>query len=415
MSKKNKVLIILGSALLIIIISVRSFYFVLRVNSKRIDNFLVKTEENAQNKKVEEIVKKQGNQEAKKIIDAHEKVKNSKLNNRKNPEIIPENIHESRGYKKAWESINAINRIALWIRSRENSGIDNPSVSNDDLLEGMFFLTSMLSPSTFNNLLNLDADSVYYASLDAMYSPNLRWETKYFLVQMLGERQEQRALPLFREIITDGNEALLLRISAIDQIGILKDYDSNDLILDLLNDESSVMRNKAAAILRDTAERGDDNTYQQILSHYYMEENSEVRSCLLGTAINIKQKESFPDINKMLKFANPNEREAVAIEVGYIPSKESFEILRELYDPQNKDLSIIVSGSMAKLDIEEADQFLCEIIGQANGIISVIAAGDLLDYKKAEAIPYIEEALVKETNPEFINNYQEILAKFQTQ
>lgn len=399
--------------MLIFAIFAVGFQCVLKSNSKTIDNFLIRKEEKAQEKKIEKIRIEKGEEEVKKIRNAQEIMKISKLESQQNPEITPIEIQKSGSYKKAWGSINAINRIALWMRSRDDSTVDDPSSQNaynGDFLEGMFFLTSMFSPSTFNNLLNLDADGVYYASMEAMYDPDIRWETKYFIAQMLGEREERRALPLFRDIVADNNGAFLVRITSIDQIGNLEDKESNDLVLSLLDDEIPIMRNKASAILRDTAEKGDEYTYELVLAHYWNEQDLAAKDCLLGTAIDIGGEKSFSDVQEILKIANKDEKETIALMLGDIHSQESFRILKELYNPDSKDSSLVIM-SLANLEMEEANEFLYGIIVENNDLLSVMAAEYLKDHKQINAISYIEEALRKEQNPEFIKNYQETLVQ----
>lgn len=414
MSKKRKILIVLGSIILLIAVFIISFYYVLRINSKIVDNFLINYEEKAEKRKEEKLEKTQGEKgkaEVKRIREAREKAKNSKLKTQEDTKVIPLEIKKTRSYKKAQESINTINRIALWLRATNNSSIDDPSVKNDDLLEGIFFYMSFFSPRTFPDLQTLDADSVYYAAVEAMYDPDIRWETKYFICQVLGEREERRALPIFRNIVEDYNEAFLLRITAIDQIGTFKDKGSNGLVLKLLDDELPVMRDKATDIVCETAEAGDEQTYEQILAHYHKEEDPTVKASLLGAAITIGRERSLADIEKILETTTLNEEDAVIANITRIRTKESFEILEKLYNPQDEDRAIYIASSMAKLELDEANTFLYNVVSQANGIISVMAADDLAKYNKIEVIPYIEEALQKEQNPEFINNYKETLAQ----
>lgn len=407
--KNKKVLKITG--LIIFSITLFLFFFqrVLKVDSKRIDNFLIKKEQKAQKEKIEKIKAEQGEEEAARVSESVKKIKNSKLQTENKPESAPSNIYNSRDYMKTRESINAINRIALWIRSRSASEIDDPSDSEDSTLSKIFFWTSIISPSAFDNIFNLDSDSAYYAFIDAMYDPDIRWEAKYFITQIMGEKGERRTLPLFREIITDNNEALLLRVTAIDQIRSMQDKDSSDHVLKLLDDESPIMRNKASATLRDTAELQDEHVYEKVLTQYFEEEDLNARLCMLGTAMFIGKEQSLNDAEEIIKTATQLEKEIIAMGLGDIPTHESFKILKELYDPGNKDLTILVTASMAKINIDEANEFLYNVVSQANGIISIMAADDLLEYQRIEAIPYVQEALNKEHNPEFINDYQEIL------
>ncbi len=416
MTKKKKILIALGSLILFFALIATSFYSVLRTSSKTIDNVLIKMAEKAEEKREEKIKKTEGEKgktEIARIRKEREEIKSSKLMTTQNPEITPLEIQQTRGYEKTWGSINTINRVALWLRSRDSSNIDDPSVSNDETLDVIFFTTSMFSPNTFNNLLTLDADGVYYASMEAMHDPDIRWETKYFIAQLLGERGERRALPLFRDIVADENEAFLVRITSIDQIGTMKDTESNGLVLSLLDNESSIMRDKASAILRDTTEKGDDQVYEQVLAHYYAENDPSAKDCLLGTVMTLGGEKSFADIDKILEMANDDQKETVAIILGNIHTEASFEMLKKLYDPQNENSFSLVIKSLANLEMRDANEFLYGIIEKANGLNSVMAASYLVeDHNQMEAIPYIEEAMGKETNPEFINNYQELLVKF---
>lgn len=411
MSKKKKILVILVSAVLMLIAIVMSIQFALKSNSEKIDDFLIRWEESAQAKKEEKVRKTEGEEKTNKIRKAREMQKTSKLRTQPIREEVPENIRDSKCYRKAWDSIDSLNRIILGLRIYDKDTYDDPSSDNFDFLEGTFFLTSMFSPSTFNNLLSLDADSVYYAVMEAMYDPDIRWETKYFITQITGEREERRLLPIFREIVADVNEARFLRVTAIDQISSMKDRDSIDIALTLLDDELPVMRDKASSALSSMAEPEDKFIYDQVLSHFYQESDPVVKASHLGAIIFIGKERSLLDVEKILETATNDEKQSAIVNLSGVHTKESFEILKRLYDPQNEDMTILVTSSMAKLSIDDANQFLCDVVSQANGMISVMAADDLVEHNQVIAIPYLEEALQKEQNPEFINNYKEMLIK----
>ncbi|TRZ77263.1 HEAT repeat domain-containing protein [bacterium] len=413
MNKKRRLLLgVLFVIALIAVIMIGS-YRVLCISSETIDNFLIKIEAEAQEDKINQIVIEQGETEANRIKEAQENAENSKLVTQGNPEVTSTDITKSRSYKKAWGSINAINRVALWLKSREGVEADDPSDLNGGILDGIFYAGPMIYSNTFNNLLELEADGVYYASMEALYDPDISWEAKYFIVQILGNREERRALPVFREIIQDEDEAILVRITAIDQISGLEDHESNDLILSFLDDKLPVMRKKASTALRGTAEKGDMHTYSKVVSRYWAEDDSEVKSCLVGTMIVVGQEESFQDVEKILETAIDEERITIIGNLQDIHTLESFGILKKLYDPKDENIAIFTVSSMARLELPEANEFLCDIVKEANGIISIMAAGSLVEYKQTGAIRYIEEALKKEKDPEFIDSYQRKLKELQ--
>jgi len=247
--------------------------------------------------------------------------------------------------------------------------------------------------------------------IDAMCDPSLEWETKFWLSQILGDRNATEALPLFREIAEDENEPFSLRVSSIDQIGNLKDSEANDLLVGLLDNNDDIIRDKASAILRDTTEQGDEQIYEVISSHYYSEKDETVKECLLGSMIVIGGEKALPEVREILKTATRGEKDNIAILLRDVHSDASVELLKEMYDPSNEDSSNFVISSLAKLETKEANEFLYGIIEEVNGINSLMATGYLTDQQNKEVIPYIEKALEKETNQLFIKDYQDCLNK----
>lgn len=399
MTKKNKIIVYSIAAVVALIIV--GAYFFIQMNPEATGNFLVNLEQNKE-------VKNENKAKREEFKKAEEKAKQSKLNTGKSPIIVPADVRESENYKKAKDYISEINKIGAGINFYENVSSSSP----DDMIEGMGYLMAGVFPS----LVALKGDGAYYAIMDAMYS-NLRWETKYWLCQALGDMGEKRALPLFRDIAKDNNEIFLLRVSVLDQIGNFKDKDSNELVLSLLDNESAEVRNKASAIARDTTEPGDENTYEKVLSHYYAEEDLTVKTCLLGTAIVVGGEKALPDIERIIETAGQDEKETVAIMLSDIHTMESFDLLKRLYDPLDDNSSLIIRA-LAELEMQEANEFLYNIIiddEKRNGLLSVMSAEYLKDHNQKGAIPYIKEALSKEKDNKgkFINDYEKILIQLE--
>lgn len=407
MRTKKKILIGLGAIILLVVFSLIALNFVFKTKSKTIDSFLFniekKSEEKAERKAKGEGGKKRAEEAKKYREESEEKAKLTKLNTEENPIVIPSEIDDSKSYKKAWEYITVMNRTMLLLDTFDGLGSEKIE------MEGVGII---LSKPGFD-LIELQGEGVYFAISEAFYNPLIRWEVKWLLSQVLGERNEKRALPMFRSIATDENEQTLLRVTAFDQMRTFKDRDSYDIAISMMDDKLPIIRDKASVLLRDIAERGDEYAYEQTLAHYYNEQELNARECLIGTAMSIGGEKSFADIREIIKKEDTDkgDKEIIAINLGDFPCQESFEMLKELYSPQDDNLTMLVTDSMAKLEMDESNQFLYDIVEEANGIISVMAAGDLVNHRQIEAIPYIQKALAKETNPEFINNYQEFLNK----
>ncbi len=249
-----------------------------------------------------------------------------------------------------------------------------------------------------------------YALMEAMYDKNIAWETKYWLSHILGNREVKEALPIFRDIASDENEMFLLRIVSLDQIRRFQDHESNEVVVGLLDNEDTRIRLKAGSTIRDTG-KGVESTLEKVAEHYYNEEDPEVKDCLLGSIIVMGGEESFSVIKGILETAPQDEKESIAIFLGDIPTQNSLEILKSMYEPTNKSLSSLVISSIAMLKIEEGDNFLYEKIIEDSGILSIVAAGDLAERGQKKAIPYIEQALEKETAGLFKRDYQDFLDK----
>lgn len=315
----------------------------------------------------------------------------------------------SDGYIKMWGYIDEMEKLANGLKVMQSAydifGDANPDAVREAL---PYFMEESLEEIL---ALPKEAD---FAMIDAMCDPSLEWETKYWLSQILGERKAIEALPLFREMAGDEDEAFGLRVSSMDQISMMGDRDAGDLMVKLLDDQDDIIRDKASAALRYTTDQGDEQVYETISSHFYNEQDKIVKSCLLGSMIVIGGDRAIPEVREILKTATSDQKQTIAILLEDVHSDGSVELLKEMYDPQDRQiggLSSLVISSLAKLGTKEANEFLYGIIEEANGLNSVIAAGDLTNQNHKEAIPYIEKALEEETKEEFIKNYQDFLDK----
>ncbi len=315
-------------------------------------------------------------------------------------------VADSDGYKKMWGYVDEMERLANGLKVLQAAydifGDANPDAVREDL---PYFMEK-----SFEDILALPKEADF-AMIDAMCDPSLEWETKYWLSQILGNREAREALPLFREIAGDEDEPFGLRVSSMDQIGILGDRDASNLMVGLLDDQDDIIRDKASAALRYITDQGDENIYKEVSSRYYSEKDEIVKGCLLGSMVVIGADNAIPEVREILKTATRDEKETIAILLEDVHSDGSVELLKEMYDPQNEDLSNLVISSLAELKTDEANQFLYGIIEEVNGGNSVMAASYLIDKHDKEAIPYIEKALEKETNEEFIKCYQDMLGR----
>lgn len=316
------------------------------------------------------------------------------------------NTVDSDGYRKMRGYINDIERAANALKTIQTTydifGDANPDAVREILpfLIEKFYEDIMALPK--------EAD---YAMIDAMCDPSLEWETKFWLSQILGDRNGKEALPLFREMAGDENEPFGLRVSVIDQIRSLRDRDASNLMVELLDNNDDIIRDKASATLRDTTELGDEYIYNTISSHYYTEKDANVKECLLGSMIVIGGEQALPEVREILKTATRGEKDNIAILLENVRSDASVELLKEMYDPQNENFSNLILGSLAKLEVPEANEFLYGIIEEVNGGNSVMAASYLVDQHNKEVIPYIEQALERETNEKFIRCYRDMLSR----
>lgn len=318
-------------------------------------------------------------------------------------------VVDSDGYKKMWGYIDDMERLANGLKVMQTAydifGDANPDAVRETL---PYFMEK-----TFEEILALPKGADF-AMIDAMCDPSLEWETKFWLSQILGDRNAIEALPLFREISMDEDEPFSLRVSSMDQIRKLRDRDSGSLMIGLLDNSDDIIRIKASSTLRDITDQGDEKIYETILSHYYNEQDETVKDCLLGSMIVIGGDGAIPQVREILKTATPDEKETIAILLKDVHSDGSVEILKDMYDAQDQQiggLSSVVISSLAKSGSEEVNEFLYGIIDEANGILSVVAAGDLANQGRKEVIPHIEKALEKETNQSFIKDYQDFLDK----
>ncbi|MFH1565237.1 MAG: hypothetical protein ABIC82_05360 [bacterium] len=315
-------------------------------------------------------------------------------------------VVDSDGYKKMWGYIDDMERLANGLKVMQTAydifGDANPDAVRETL---PYFMEK-----TFEEILALPKGADF-AMIDAMCDPSLEWETKFWLSQILGNRGAHEALPLFREIAEDENEPFSLRVSSMDQIGSLRDGEASNLMVGLLDNNDDIIRDKASAILRDITDQGNEQIYKEVSSRYYTEEDEVVKGCLLGSMIAIGGDMSIPEVREILKNATRDEKDTIAILLENVHSDSSVELLKDMYDPQDENSFSLVISSLASLGTEEANQFLYEIIEEANGLNSVMAAEYLKDQKQKGAILYIKKALEKETNEEFIKNYEEILTQ----
>lgn len=311
-------------------------------------------------------------------------------------------VFDSDGYKKMWGYIDDMERLANGLKIMQAAydvfGDANPDATREAL---PYFMEK-----SFEEILTLPKEADF-AMIDAMCDSGLEWETKFWLSQILGERRAREALPLFREIAGDEDEPFGLRVSSMDQISMLGDREAGDLMVRLLDDQDDIIRDKASAALRYITNQGDEQVYKKVSSHFYNEKDAVVKSSLLGSIVVIGADNAIPEVREILKTATRDEKETIAILLEYVHSDGSVELLKDMYDPQNKDLSILVTSSLAALETEEANEFLYGVVEEANGMISVMAADDLVKHKQKGAIPHIEEALKKEANEEFIKYYEE--------
>ncbi|MFH1564938.1 MAG: HEAT repeat domain-containing protein [bacterium] len=327
-----------------------------------------------------------------------------------NPKIASiktaKNIVDSDGYKKMWGYIDKIERAANALKAMQSAYDVLGNANPDAAVETMQFFVGKFNDDIL--ALPKEAD---FAMIDAMCDPSIEWETKYWLSQWLGDRNGKEALPLFREIAQSEDEPFLLRISVIDQIGRLEDKEASNLLVGLLDNPDSILRSKGSSTLRDITDQGDEHIYEILSSHLYSEKDETVRGCLLGSMFMIGGDKALPEAKEILKTATGDEKITVAFLLADIHSDDSFEMLKDMYDPRDESSFSVVISSLAKLEMKEANEFLYGIIEEANGLNSVMAAEYLKDQKQKGAIPYIEKALEKETKEEFIGDYKEILAQ----
>lgn len=318
-----------------------------------------------------------------------------------------ENIVDSDDYQQMRKHINILERAANTLKIIQTAYDIFGEANPDAVREALPFLFK----KSYEEIMALSKEADY-AMIDAMCEPGIEWETKFWLSQLLGDRNAKEALPLFREIAGDEDEPFGLRVSVIDQIRTLEDREASNLLVGLLDNRDDIIRDKASATLRDITDQGDERIYGIISSHYYAEQDETVKFCLLGSIIVIGGEKALPEIREILKTATPWEKENIALRLVDVRSDGSVEILKEMYDPQQKGgLSTSIISSLAELGTEEANQFLYGIIEESNGINSVMAADYLKDQKQKGAIPHIKRALSKETNEEFIRDYEEILTQ----
>lgn len=398
MSKKNKIGITVLTVILLIL-TVIGFFWTFSFNLQTPAGFLIILPANQEQKKM--------------YIDSHRKNDKTKKQMASCPKRqiasteTAENIVDSDDYQQMRKHVNTFERAANALKIVQTVYDIFGEANPDAVREALPFLFE----KSYDEIMAMSKEADY-AMIDAMCEPGLEWETKFWLSQLLGDRNAKEALPLFREIAGDEDEPFGLRVSVIDQIGILEDREASNLLVGLLDNRDDIIRDKASATLRDITDQGDERIYGIISSHYYTEQDATVKDCLLGSIIVIGGEKALPEIKEILKTATRDEKDTIAILLKDVHSDGSVEILKEMYDPQDEGgLSTSIISSLAKLGTEEANQFLYGIIEEVNGINSVMAADYLKDQKQKSAIPHIKKALSKETNEEFIKDYEEILTQ----
>lgn len=397
MTKKRKILV--WSIIIFLLTGIFTVWFLFKGNLIAMGGFvagLSAPEEQSQTYK----------ENKEKFKKTKKKAKLSYLNTKNDPVKTPPDAINSEAYQQAWGYIDDIDKIAGRLKFLQ-SMYDILGSSNPDAVVDVapFFMGDI-----YDKFMALPQEA-NYALMEAMYGNNVEWETKYWLSHILGNREVKEALPIFRGIASDENEMFLLRIVSLDQIGNLKDKEANNLMLELLDNPDRGIRDKASSIIQDTSAQGDEYTYEKVLNHYYNEEDKEVKGGLLTAIIIVGGEKSLPEVREILKTADSDERERIAIVLETVHTRGSFEILRDLYNPQDENASSVIN-SLARLELDEANQFLYGIIEQADGLNSVMAASYLVeDHNQKGAVPYIEKALEKETKGEFIRDYEDFLNK----
>lgn len=400
MSKKKKIRIAVWS---VILFTVFSFLWTFNWNPLVPVSFLATLPANKEKKEM------YANRKYKKV---KEPLKVSCVNPENATVKKPENavdtidIVNTEGYRKMRGYINELERAANALKAIQTTYDVFGTVNPDAIVDILPFLIMKKVEDIM--ALPKEAD---FAMIDAMCDPSIEWETKYCLSQLLGDRGAREALPIFREIAEDENEPFLLRITSIDQLGTLEDREARNLFVDLLDNPDNILRDKGSSTLRDITDQGDEEIYGIVSSHFYDEKDEVVRECLLGTMILIGGEDSLPEVKEILKTATRGEKITTVFSLEDIHSETSFEMLKDMYDPQDEDSFSLVISSLAKLEMEEANEFLYGIIEEVNGGNSVMAASYLIDQRNKEVIPYIEQALKQETNEEFIRCYQDMLKK----
>ncbi|MFH1565303.1 MAG: hypothetical protein ABIC82_05690 [bacterium] len=397
MSKKNKIRItVLAVILLIAGVMAGWFLWTFKGDLSVPKDFLTMLPANQEQK---ELYGNRNNKKSKKQIVSCVNPQNTHIETAKN-------AVDSDAYKQMWGYIDDMERLANGLKTIQAAydifGDANPDAVRETL--------PYVMTKSFEEILALPKEADY-AMIDAMCDPSLEWETKFWLSQLLGERGAREALPLFREIAGDENKPFSLRVSSMDQIRRFGDKDASNLMVGLLDNNDDIIRDKASSTLRDITDQGDENIYGIISSHFYNEKDETVKNCLLGSMIVIGGDEAVPEIREILKVATRDEKYTIAILLEDVHSDASIDLLKDMYDPQNEDLSTSVISSLAKLEMEEANEFLYGIIEEVNGSNSVMAASYLIDQHNEEAIPYIKEAMVKEINEEFIKCYRDMLGR----
>lgn len=398
MTKKIKIKIIVWSIVVFLVAGIISVWFLFKGDLMAMGGFIASLPVPEEQKQIYKENKE-------KFKQAKKRAKLSYLNTKDDPVITPPDIIYSDSYRQARGYIDNIDKIAGRLKFLQGMynilGSSNP----DAVVDAMPYLIGDIYEK-----FKVMPKEAYYALMEAMYDKNISWETKYWLCHILGNREVKEALPIFRDIASDENEMFWLRIVAMDQIGNMKDRDANDLMIKLIDNTDREIRDKATSIIMDTAEPGDDFTYEKVLVHYYREEDEEIKGGFLTAVITIGGEKSLSDVREILK--NPNcDRERIAVVLETVRTHESFEILRDLYDPKNHQLSNLVLSSLAELEMDEANNFLFGVIEEANGKDSVMAAEYLKDKGQKGAIPYIEMALEKEIHSVFSRDYEEILSQ----
>lgn len=403
MSKKSKIKIMIWT---VILLMVGGFLFVFNFNPLVPVSFLATLPANQEQKEMYE------NRKSAKVKKPKEEFKTSCQNSKTarvqnaNNQVEIIDVTKTEGYKKMQGYINKLERSANALKAIQKTydvfGYANP----DAVVDILPFLTL----EWYDDMLLLPKEADF-AMIDAMCDPSIEWETKYWLSQYLGHRQAKEALPLFREIAQDEEEPFLLKISSMDQIGNMQDSESKDMLVGLLDNKDDIIRDKASAILRDVTEQGDEYIYNEIASRYYAEIDKIVKTTHLGSMILIGGENALPEVREILKTGTPDEKDTVAILLEEVRSDASVDLLMDMYDPGDENLSTSVISSLAKLGTEEANEFLYEMIDEVNGGNSVMAASYLIDQRDKAVIAHIEEALQKEKNEEFIRCYQDMLKR----